>query len=105
MRELPEGVLGRLGTSPGSGAGETPYIRQARVNQLLARKIPGSRWGVDLTGDRVMRLYGNWKRCLGGHMEEHSYSRLLNMLEYKGVQTGETEGTSGFADGKAFWQV
>ena len=32
-----------------------------------------------------MRLYGNWKRCLG-HMEEHSYSRLLNMLEYKGVK-------------------
>ena len=40
---------------------------------------------MDLTGDRVMRLYGTWKRYLG-HLEEHSYSKLLNLLENKSVK-------------------
>ena len=80
----PEIVLGRFEDITRLKELENAYIRQARVNQLLLEDSLAHA-EVDLTGDRVMRLYGNWKRCLG-HMEEHSYSRLLNMLEYKGVK-------------------
>ncbi|MEQ2424049.1 EAL domain-containing protein [Enterocloster hominis (ex Hitch et al. 2024)] len=80
----PEIVLGRFEDITRLKELENAYIRQARVNQLLLEDSLAHA-EVDLTGDRVMRLYGTWKRYLG-HLEEHSYSKLLNLLENKSVK-------------------
>lgn len=85
----PEIVLGRFENISRLKELENAYIRQAKVNQLLLEDSLA--YGeADLTGDRVIKLHGTWKRYLG-YTENRNYSLLSRTLEQKTVKPEDRE--------------
>lgn len=86
----PEIVLGRIEDISRLKELENAYIKQARVNRLILEDTLA--YGeVDLTGDKVGRLHGSWKRYMG-FGDNLSYSQMAHELENRSVKPEDREG-------------